>query len=60
MGDDDFFDFMMEGGDELLNSEACPHCGEPIYLDQEIEWVDKDKKIAKCPKCGEEIKLQHE
>jgi len=29
-------------------------------LDQEIEWVDKDKKTAKCPKCGEEIKLQHE
>ena len=57
MGDDDFFDFMMEGGDELMNSEVCPHCGEAIYSGQEIEWIDKDKKTAKCPKCGEEVEL---
>jgi len=24
---------MMEGGDELLNTEECPHCGNVIYLD---------------------------
>ena len=53
-------DFFLEGSDELMNSELCPKCGELIYLDQEIEWIDKDKKTAKCPKCGEEIKLQHE
>jgi len=48
----------MEGGDELLNSELCPHCGDAIYLDQEIEWVDEDKRIAKCPKCGGEVKIR--
>ena len=42
MGGDDFLDFMMEGGDELQNSEVCPHCGEAIYMDQEIEWIDKE------------------
>lgn len=53
----DLFDFMIEGGDELLNTEECPQCGAVIYLDQEIEWIDEDKKIAKCPKCGGELKL---
>lgn len=57
MDNPDFFDFMIEGGDELMNTEACPHCGEVIYLDQKIEWVDKDKKTAKCPKCGGEVKI---
>lgn len=57
MPDSDFFDFMMEGGDELLNTEVCPHCGEVIYLDQKIEWVDEENKIAKCPKCGGEVKI---
>ena len=33
---------MIEGGDELLNSELCPHCGDVIYLDQKIEWIDKE------------------
>ncbi len=55
MGGDDFLDFMTEGGDELQNSTVCPHCGEVIYMDQEIEWIDKDKKTAKCPKCGGEV-----
>jgi NAD-dependent SIR2 family protein deacetylase len=48
---------MMEGGDELLNTEPCPHCGNVIYLDQEIEWIDKEKKIAKCPNCKAEVEL---
>ena len=48
---------MIEGGDELMNTEVCPHCGELIYLDQEIEWINKDKKIAKCPGCGEQVKI---
>jgi NAD-dependent SIR2 family protein deacetylase len=55
--DPDFFDFMIEGGDELLNTEACPHCGGVIYLDQKIEWIDKDSGIAKCPSCGGEVKI---
>jgi len=57
MKDDWLDDFFLEGGDELLNTEPCPHCGEVVYLDQEIEWVDKSKNIAKCPKCGQEIDL---
>lgn len=57
MDDPDFFDFMTEGGDELMNSEPCPKCGEPIYLDQAIEWVDEKKGICICPHCGEKVKL---
>ena len=55
--DSDFSDFMMEGGDELMNSEACSHCGAVIYLDQKIEWIDEVKGIAKCPECGNEVKI---
>ena len=57
MKNDDFFDFMMEGGDELLNTEPCPHCGDVIYLDQEIEWIDEEKGICICPHCGEKVKI---
>jgi NAD-dependent SIR2 family protein deacetylase len=57
MKNGDFWDFMMEGGDELLNNEACPHCGNVIYLDQKIEWIDEANKIAKCPGCGREVKI---
>jgi len=57
MKDPDFWDFMMEGGDELLNTEPYSHCGDVIYLDQEIEWIDEEKKIAKCPRCGSEVKI---
>ena len=54
MNTDELDDFFLEGGDELLNSEECPHCGAVIYLDHKIEWVDEGKKIAKCPgnKCN--------
>ena len=57
MNNDELDDFFLEGGDELMNTEKCPHCGAVIYLDQEIEWIDETKKIAKCPKCGEGIEL---
>lgn len=57
MPDPNFLDFMMDGGDELLNSELCPHCGAAIYLDRDIEWIDEENKIAKCPSCGKEVKI---
>ena len=50
-------DFFLEGGIELMNTEVCPYCGDVIYLDQEIEWINKDKRIAKCPGCGEKVKI---
>lgn len=57
MDGDDFLDDMMEGGDELMNSELCPHCGNAFYLDQEFEWIDEMKKIAKCPHCGGKVEI---
>jgi NAD-dependent SIR2 family protein deacetylase len=57
MNNDELDDFFLEGGDELLNTEECSHCGAVIYLDQDIEWIDEGKRIAKCPKCGGEIFL---
>ena len=48
----------MEGGDELLNSEPCPSCGEVVYWEQVKEWIDQKKGIAKCPKCGKEVKIE--
>ena len=57
MNNDDLDDFFLEGGDELLNSVACPHCGEVIYLDQKIEWIDRDKRIVKCHSCRGEVKI---
>ena len=44
MSEPDFWDFMIEGGDELLNSQQCPRCGQLIYLDQDIEWIDDEEK----------------
>lgn len=49
MNADELDDFFLEGGDELMNSEPCPMCKEPIYLDQAIEWVDEEKGICICP-----------
>ena len=37
MDNDDFDDFFLEGGDELIDIEECPHCGAAIHLDQKIE-----------------------
>lgn len=57
MKDDWLDDFFLEGGDELMNSELCPKCGDAIYLDQAIEWVDEGKGICICPHCGEKVKV---
>jgi len=57
MAEDELDDFFLEGSDELMNTEECPHCGEVIYLDQGIEWINKDKRIAKCSGCGGEVKI---
>ncbi|MFA5163847.1 MAG: hypothetical protein WC441_05020 [Patescibacteria group bacterium] len=57
MNNDDLFDFMIEGGDELLNSELCPECGDAIYLDQDIEWVNEREGICICPHCGKKVKI---
>ena len=57
MNNDELDNFFLEGGDELLNNEICPKCGEVIYLDQAVEWVDKTKEICICSHCGEEIKV---
>ncbi|MCF7886385.1 MAG: hypothetical protein K9M80_07815, partial [Candidatus Marinimicrobia bacterium] len=58
MQDPDFWDFFLEGGDELMNTEQCPHCGGVIYLDQPIEWIDQAKSIAKCPHCEKKVKIE--
>ena len=50
-------DFFLEGGDELMNSEPCPKCGESIYLDQAIEWVDEEKGNCICPYRGEKVRV---
>lgn len=57
MNNDGIDDFFLEGGNELMNTEICSHCGDAVYLDQEIEWINKDKRIAKCPGCGEKVKI---
>lgn len=58
MQDPEFWDFIIEGGDELLNTQECPQCGGVIYLDQSIEWIDKENNIAKCPNCGKGVKIE--
>jgi NAD-dependent SIR2 family protein deacetylase len=57
MSNGELDDFFLEGGDELMNTEACSHCGAVIYLDQKIEWVDKEKNIAKCSECGKKVEV---
>ena len=57
MTPDDLDDFVLDGGDELMNSEVCPYCGQVFYLDGKLEWVDRARNICKCPHCGEEVKI---
>ena len=51
MDDPDFLDFMMEGGDELLNTEVCPHCGtcvpHSLFFDNVVECSECGKKFRK-------------
>ena len=53
----DFFNFMVEGGDELLHSHQCPHCKNWFHEDA-VEWIDKDRKLGRCPSCLQEVKLK--
>lgn len=59
----DFWDFMMEGGYDLLfpddNGQTfkCPLCGAVVSGDQKVEWIDKKEGKFKCPECGEEIRI---
>jgi predicted RNA-binding Zn-ribbon protein involved in translation (DUF1610 family) len=45
---DDFIDFIMMGGDDLINGQKCPSCGKLINPE------DADGK-SKCPFCGESL-----
>jgi len=49
--------FFLEGGDELMNSQKCPHCDHVFYLDGKLEWFDKNQNICKCSECGEEVRI---
>ena len=59
----DFWDFMMEGGYDLLFPDddeqtfKCPFCRALISGDQKVEWIDKKSGKFKCPECGEEINI---
>ena len=59
----DLWDFMLEGGYELLFPEeeevvaVCPYCDYEIMGGETVEVADKKKKLAKCPGCGKEMKL---
>jgi hypothetical protein len=48
--EDEFIDFMVSGGDELINGRKCGSCG---------QWINPEdidgKKDAKCPHCDEDI-----
>lgn len=57
MNNDGLDDFFLEGGDELMNSQECLHCGYVFYLDGKLEWVNRTKNICICPHCGEEVKI---
>jgi len=57
MSTDELDDFFLEGGDELMNVQDCPHCGEVIYLDKPLAWIDKASRICECPNCGGEVEV---
>lgn len=59
MSNSDIFDFIIEGGDELLNSVECQHCRYVVYLDEKTEWIDKNNNICKCPQCGGRIRIEY-
>ena len=64
MSEPNFWDFMMEGGYDLLfpddedETYECSHCGRIINGHERVEWLDKKNKIFKCPGCHSEIKIE--
>jgi predicted Zn finger-like uncharacterized protein len=54
--DPDFLDFMMEGGDDLMNSHQCPHCNQWFHVD-EAEEVEGNPDTVICPHCSKKIKV---
>ena len=45
---DDFLDFMVLGGNDLINGQKCPSCGKWINP----EDIDGERK---CPHCDESL-----
>jgi predicted RNA-binding Zn-ribbon protein involved in translation (DUF1610 family) len=45
---DDFIDFMVLGGDDLINGRKCTSCG---------KWINPEDIDGKseCPHCGESL-----
>ena len=43
---DDFIDFMVLGGDDLINGQKCLSCG---------KWINPENIDSKCPHCGESL-----
>jgi len=62
MPDPDFWDFILEGGYDLLFSEEegrveCPSCHHEIQQNR-VEWVDEDEGVLECPGCNTKIKVR--
>lgn len=63
MENPDFWDFMLEGGYDLLfpddedDTVECESCGRVIKGSEKVEWVDKERRIFKCPECKENIEI---
>ena len=52
----DFLDFVMGGGDELLNGHECPHCKEWFHID-DAEEVDGKPDTVICPHCSKKVRI---
>ena len=50
-----FWEFFNPFG-EHISIIVCPSCGEEFNEHNDIEVIDKERKICKCPKCGAELK----
>ena len=59
MQDPDFEDFVLDGGYDLLFNDdiQCPHCNRIIESNEQVEWIDKSKRVFKCPDCGKQIEV---
>lgn len=47
-----------EADDKMEDSEECPSCGREIFLDEEIEWIDRAEGIFRCPECGGTVEIK--